>query len=92
MCVPEAGGSGPAVTPASGAPGARGQGQPFPELSLSFFLLQSWDLARECGGWLFSGCGIKAGLCCDGGGHKGGHFLSSLGCEDAEGRGFKPEP
>lgn len=79
MCVPVAGDS---------APGAHGQGQPFPRLCLSFSPLQSWDLAREYGGWLFSGFGIKAGLCCDG----GGQFLSSLGCEDGEGRDLKPEP
>lgn len=37
--------------------------------------LRSWDLAGKLGGRLFSGLGIKAGHCRDGGGLKEGNSL-----------------
>lgn len=77
-CVLVAGDSGPTVASASDIPGARGQGQHFLGLCLDSPPappLQSWDLAGKLGGRLFSGLGIKAGHCRDGGGLKEGNSL-----------------
>lgn len=94
-CVPVAADSGPTVACASGAPGPRGQGQPFPALprALSQFLPMAEPGSCQGTWWLvlFRLWGHR-GLCCGGGSCKGGQFLPCLGCEDAEGRDLNLEP
>jgi len=84
------GGSGAGVASASHASGAHGQGQRFPGLCLGSSPLQSWGLAGKRGGCLFSGLGIKAGHCCDGG-RGWRRTIACLGCVDAGGEAQPPK-